>query len=280
MAKTRRRGFGTIEERPSKATGAMRYRAFYTGPDGKRHRAPTVYDSTGEAEAFLRAVLRDIRDGMWTERSGWPALDTTAALPASPLLTDWLESCIVERETRQARPIRAGTPRNYRKLACVLAEPFGALRVNELTAPLVSAWHAGAARATPTQTANAYLLLRSVMDDAVEAGLASENPCQVKGANGKPEPRHRAEAVSLSLTSGGACRCTGYRVLADAEKHADRDAERLRDGQGCREVARLASAGHEMLHAPVGDAPGLSAQVGSPGDRVRRGEPLVPHERQ
>jgi hypothetical protein len=55
MAKNRRkRAFGQITRLPS-----ARYRARYTGPDVLLHNPPTTFDTSGDADAWLRD--RDLR---------------------------------------------------------------------------------------------------------------------------------------------------------------------------------------------------------------------------
>lgn len=281
------RSFGTVERRPSRSGKAPRYRAFYTGPDGQRHRAPATYETRGEAEAFLRIVLRDIRDGVWTERSGWPAEEPAAQqAPAAPVLADWIASSIDARATRTVRPIKQGTVYNYQRLAKVLDGAFPGVRVDELTPQLVAAWHAGAAKATPTQTANAYLLLRSVMDDAVKAGLVASNPCQVAGANGKPEPKHKAEALTptelvayleacpawarLPLLVAGTCALRSGEVRALQRRDVDtgtgriqiqREVVALGKGKGLAYDTPKSKAGRRAVYTPAVVAAALRSHV-------------------
>jgi hypothetical protein len=56
----KRRNFGRIEERDS-----GRYRAAYTGPDGKLYRAPSTFDAKDDATAWLAARRAEIQLKVW-----------------------------------------------------------------------------------------------------------------------------------------------------------------------------------------------------------------------
>ena len=55
-----RRGFGRIERRES-----GRYRAAYTGPDGRLYRAPTTFDAKEDAVAWLANRRAEIQMEVW-----------------------------------------------------------------------------------------------------------------------------------------------------------------------------------------------------------------------
>lgn len=164
------------------------------GPDGRRYSAPT-FASYGEAEAWLNNVQAEVHLGLWAAEKA-SRKSTKKATPA--LFADFAESCIVNRMNRPVKPLRASTADNYRKqLRLELLPAFGDKRVDEITEGDVNAWHkASMAKGHPTQTANAYLFLNSVMNEAVEARIIDANPCRVPGAKGKPAPKHEAEALS------------------------------------------------------------------------------------
>lgn len=71
-----RRGFGRIERRES-----GRYRAAYTGPDGRLYRAPTTFDAKEDAVAWLANRRAEIQMEVW-------APDTAARGAAPPRDTD------------------------------------------------------------------------------------------------------------------------------------------------------------------------------------------------
>ena len=197
MARQRRRTFGEVQEVVSKVPGrAPRFRVRYIGPDGVRYRPP-VFDSYGAADAFLTNVQKEIRLGIWTPEKavGGPATRVTVKS-----FSQFAEACIVNRMARPMKPLRASTAENYRKqLRLELSPAFGDKRVDQITEGDVNAWHkASSAKGHPTQTANAYLFLNSVMNEAVEARIITSNPCRVPGAKGKPAPIHEAESLSTA----------------------------------------------------------------------------------
>ena len=191
----RRRQFGEIQEVRSRIVGrASRFRVRYIGPDGRRY-SPPVFDTYGAAESFLIQVQADIRLGLWSpeKASGQQAVKVKPVMFA-----EFAENCIVNRMNRPVKPLRRSTADNYRKqLRLELLPAFGDQRVDEITEGDVNAWHkASSAKGHPTQTANAYLFLNSVMNEAVAARIIDSNPCRVPGAKGKPAPKHEAEALS------------------------------------------------------------------------------------
>ncbi len=191
-----RRSFGQIETRPSTVRGRKpKYRPRYVGPNGQRYNGP-AFASIGEAEAFLDNIERDIRLNVWN-----PITPTEEPQkPAAPTLADYAEQCIQRRMNRPVKPLRASTASNYRKqMRLELAPTFGDTVIDQITQDDVNVWHAtSSAQGHPTQTANAYLFLRSVMNEAVAAGLIASSPCKVPGANGKPAPKHGAETLTIA----------------------------------------------------------------------------------
>ena len=60
VAEPERRGFGRIEKRDS-----GRYRAAYTGPDGRLYRASMTFDARDNAVAWLSARRAEIQMEVW-----------------------------------------------------------------------------------------------------------------------------------------------------------------------------------------------------------------------
>ena len=197
MAKRRKRQFGEIQELESRIQGSPpRYRARYMGPDGRRYSAPT-FETFGMAETWLKNVQAEIRFGLWSSET---ASRQRVRKPTPKSFSQFAEACIVNRMARPVKPLRASTAENYRKqLRLELLPAFGDKRVDQITEGDVNAWHkASSAKGHPTQTANAYLFLNSVMNEAVEARIITSNPCRVPGAKGKPAPIHEAESLSTA----------------------------------------------------------------------------------
>lgn len=197
MASRRKRQFGEIQELQSRIVGrGPRYRARYMGPDGRRYSAPT-FDSFGAAEAWLHNIQAEIRLGLWNADR---ASRKSVRRPVVPTFAEFAESCIVNRMNRPVKPLRVSTAENYRKqLRLELNPVFGDMRLDQITEGDVNAWHkASSARQRPTQTANAYLFMNSVMREAVEAKIIPTNPCRVPGAKGKPAPKHEPESLTVT----------------------------------------------------------------------------------
>lgn len=194
MGKAYRNQFGQIERRQSTVPGRKpKYRPRYVGPDGHRYNGPS-FDTVGEAEAFLTNAERDIRVGVWQPPTAVPQ---TRIGP--PTFAVYAEECIVGRMNRPVKPLRASTASNYRKqLRLELVPAFGSKPINQITESDVRVWHKlSSAKGHPTQTANAYLFLSSVMNEAVKAGLIPSSPCKIPGAQGKPAPKHEAETLTI-----------------------------------------------------------------------------------
>ena len=58
-----------------------------------------------------------------------------------------------------------------------------------VTPATVRAWWVGLGKDTPTSNTQAYQLLKTIYNTAVEDKAATENPCQIKSAGKSPKPR-------------------------------------------------------------------------------------------
>lgn len=182
-----RRSFGMVDKLPS-----GRFRARYTGPDGRRHQAAATFALKTDAGNWLADQQSSIARGMWVPPELVKArLDAEAAALAKAAaaenakritLGDYAETWLAERTNSRGELLRIRTREEYaRLLAGPLAELSGVL-VGDLRASHVRRWRAGQlARGTKTQTARAYALLASIMKTAVADKLADETPCTVKG---------------------------------------------------------------------------------------------------
>ena len=172
-----RRAFGEISRLPS-----GRFRARYTGPDLVRHSAPVTFVTRIDAEGWLADQERRISRGEWT------APTRHVVVPERPVLFgDFAVQVLAGRRLRPA------TIALYAKLLRLAILPtFGALPVAEITAGQVTAWYA-TQKSTPTQQANAYGLLKSILAEAVVDGLIPANPCRVKAGGQK----HRAREIDV-----------------------------------------------------------------------------------
>ncbi len=128
-----------------------RYRAHYTGPDG-RHSAPITFIARIDAEGWLVNQERMISRGDWE-----PPASQVREVQAAPLLLGEYAATVVAR-----RRIRPGTAVLFAKLLRLIILPAFAKRpLAEITTAEISTWYA-AMRSTPTQQANAYGLVKSI----------------------------------------------------------------------------------------------------------------------
>lgn len=181
-----KRVFGEISRLPS-----GRYRARYRGPDLNRHSAPSTFVARMDAEAWLAAQERLISRGEWQP----PAPTPSAPVAKPPTLAEHAATVIGRRRLRPA------TVALYEKLLRLAIVPaFGDRQPSEISGADVTAWYRSM-DATPTQQANAYGLLKSILKDAVEDGLIATNPCRVKAGGQKSRAREIEVLRVQQLTS-------------------------------------------------------------------------------
>jgi integrase len=82
-------------------------------------------------------------------------------------------------------------------LRLYLLPSFGALDLDEITAPRVREWRAERLRTTKAKTtvAKAYRLLKGITETAVDDDLISRNPCRIKGAGKESAAERRIATV-------------------------------------------------------------------------------------
>lgn len=186
---TRRAGtFGSVDQRAS-----GRYRASYIGPDGLRHRAPTMFETAGDARAWLSLQQSQIITAKWRPPEQAPARPQQFA--------DYAEGWLRDR-TLQPR-----TSAHYRTLLDGHLLPvFGTRPLAAVTADEVRRWHheenwqrrrppaarpgnGPATSTTATLRAHCYGLLRSIYSSAVSDGLVAVTPCTIRGGGSAPTAR-------------------------------------------------------------------------------------------
>lgn len=167
----------SIRKKPS-----GRYEARYRDPGG-RLRGKT-FRTKREAQEFLDRTGTAIGDGAWRD----PAL---AKVRLAEYTTWWLEN----------RPeLRPRTRELYDGLLRLHIEPhLGDRRFGSLTTAEVRAWHAALlrnGRPGPVTVAKAYRLLRTILNDAVEDGLLTRNPCTIRGAGVERSPERPIATIT------------------------------------------------------------------------------------
>ena len=170
--------FGSVDRL---ATG---YRARYYGPDGRRHKAPTLFQTKAAARAWLSLRHSEIVRDAWMPPEAQRA---NARLTFGDYAQEWLVHRDLKDRTRE----------HYRKLLDDhLLPAFGTMVLTAITADHVKAWHAGFGKGTPTLRSHAYGLLRTLMGSAVADGKAPANPCVLRGA-GTAKRAHQIRPASL-----------------------------------------------------------------------------------
>lgn len=157
----KRRSFGYVRRLPS-----GRVQASYTAPDGQRRTAPDTFPTEKAADEWLSAVRADLARGDWRDPDlGRQTLRTYAL--------DWLA----------ARDIRPRTLETYSaRLDKQILPVLGDVPLNQISPAEVRRWHA-AMDATPTVKAQAYRVLRAVLNTAVEDVAIRSNPCRIAKAS-------------------------------------------------------------------------------------------------
>lgn len=177
-----RRGFGRLRKRDS-----GRWQAGYVGPDGNLHNAPTTFTAKIDAEGWLAAERRLIEQDDWLPPKERSAQQRTRGITFGQYAESWVER----------RKLKPSTMALYRKLLDNRLLPdLGDLELKRITRDQVAAWHEYQGPATPTTTAHAYALLRTIFNSAIDDGLVKVNPCQVKSA-GRTKRVKRIEPASL-----------------------------------------------------------------------------------
>ena len=171
-----RRGFGYIRRLPSRL-----FQASYLGPDGRRHNAPTTFQTRGDAEVYLATVQTKIIEKRWK-----PAPEVEDVLTLAAYAEPWLAD----------RRLRPRTRALYRSLLDRRILPtLGDKPLKSLTAADIRGWHSEQGEEMPTATAHAYALLKTILGNAVTDGLIPANPCHIRGAS-QTKRKHQIEIAT------------------------------------------------------------------------------------
>ena len=186
-----RRGFGRVERLKS-----GRYRAAYTGPDGRLYRAPMTFDAKDDAIAWLSARRAEIGMEVWAPQ----AAAHGARRREFPTFRAYAELWLETRRTR-GRELRPTTGQQYRMLLDRFIYPtFGEERIDRITHEDVNAWYDQVAPGRDTVRAQAYSLLRTILAGAASVRptpLIPYNPAHIRGA-GNARRAHHVEPATLS----------------------------------------------------------------------------------
>jgi integrase len=177
-----RRGFGKIRKLPS-----GRYQASYIGPDGGRHVAETTFLRKLDAEAWLAARQAELIESRWRP-------PTPTAVPLREYAPAWLAA----RRSKSGQPLKASTQRDYQRLVrTIVAAPFAAMPVNEITSGDIQAWYDGMESTTgAVSRLHTFSLLKTIFNTATRRKLRPDNPCaDVEGA-AKPKRQIIPHAIT------------------------------------------------------------------------------------
>lgn len=187
-----RRGFGRLRKLPS-----GRWQAAYLSTDNQLHKAPNTFATKIDAEGWLSGERRLIDLGTWTAPTERAEQKITGGLTLRVYANRWHEET-VNRHKPRTRALNRGYLDN------VVLPGLGDTRLTALTVSEIREWHSGLDD-YPTRNANAYSLLRTILNQAVDDEILSANPARVKRAAVK---HRKSEPVTLKPDE--------IRALADA----------------------------------------------------------------
>jgi len=158
--RARTSGFGHVEKLDS-----GRWRARYTGPDGRR-RSNTFRTKT-DARSWLATAQADLVRKAWKAPEG-------GRRTIGAYAEDYLARADLRESTRQ---LYEGVWRLH------LRETWSSVAVADITPQQVRQWHEAAARtARPTALVQSYRLLRALLNVAVADQVLATNPCRLRAA--------------------------------------------------------------------------------------------------
>jgi len=187
MPAPKKRLFGTISRLSS-----GKYRARYTGPDGKKYSGPHPFFTKDDAGAWLRQEQKLIEFDEWQP----PHLRYRTKEDATRTVGDWLYQWLDLQEKR----LKPSTMVNYRatldRRILTIAGKAGRLRtipLVRLTRRDVIDWWDALTIQFGYQPYNraAYVRLRTAIQAAVDRDLIPTNPVDVKEARHKPKPARK-----------------------------------------------------------------------------------------
>lgn len=170
--KTKRRehGTGAVRQLPS-----GRWQAQYRDDAGKLRPAPNTFDTKLDAGAWLAG---DEARQSKTDRS-------------DPKLSDYAETWI------KGRQLAPRSVEEYRRLLDGRILPtLGDVRLSRITMSKVREWHGSLDPKKSAARAQAYGLLRTILNTAVEEERIPANPCKIRGA-GVVRTKHYPKIATL-----------------------------------------------------------------------------------
>jgi integrase len=205
--RSERRTFGRLRQFRS-----GRWKASYTGPNGKLYEAEHTFAAKIDAEAWLTDRRREIDRELWsppasTEQKREAAQRKRAAAQTfGDYAKTWLEA-----RTVKGRPLKPRTREHYEALLDRHILPtFRAKPIRDITMASVDRWYAKTAKDAPTTQAHAYSLLRTILETArTRDRIIDVNPCMVRGAGSvtravtpKPATLEQVATITAEMPEG------------------------------------------------------------------------------
>lgn len=177
-----KRDFGTIRKRSN-----GRFQAYYLGLDGNFQHASSTFATRADAEGWLATERKLIQDDSWSPTKSRRAKASRSVDTFGPYAETWLEF----------RELKPRTRHLYRgQLDRLLLPELADMSLRDITPAVVRVWHSRLDPAKPTQRAQAYGLLRAILNTAVADEILASNPCRVRGA-GVTKRARRIEPATL-----------------------------------------------------------------------------------
>ncbi|MEO6205631.1 MAG: site-specific integrase [Mycobacteriales bacterium] len=186
-----RREFGSVRQ-----VSARRWQARYTDRNGRTR--SRMLASRKEALQHLAEVQADLARGRWSDHE-------LAQVRFGPYAQEWMAARVDLKPT---------TAQSYAyTLRRHLIPELGGYPMEELTAPRVRSWYARMALTTAvTPTRQAYALLRTICNTAVDDEVLLRNPCRIRGA-GVPRSAERPIATLAQVDELAEAVLPRYRAL-------------------------------------------------------------------
>ncbi|RFZ08109.1 site-specific integrase [Mycobacterium marinum] len=198
-----RRSFGRLRQFRS-----GRWKASYTGPDGKLYEAPNTFAAKIDAEAWLTDRRREIDRELWSPPASDEQKRTAAQRKkgAAEKFEDYAARWVATRMVK-GRPLRPRTIAHYEKLLADHINPtFGSKPIRDITMVAVDRWYAQTLTDQPTMRSHSYSLLRTILETArIRDRLIEVNPCAIRGAGTvtrkiKPKPASIEQLATIEET--------------------------------------------------------------------------------
>jgi integrase len=165
------KGFGSVRKLPS-----GNYQATYTF-NYQKVNAPNTFKTAADARYWLLQEEVSTKNGTWVNPSKRVANASNYEFNA------YVENYMDKKLTRNAKPIESSTKDLYRRLLKNQLKGFAGKDIRGISEQDVEVWHSALVRSGKrTTTANAYKLLRAVMNMAIKEQARKDNPCRIVGA--------------------------------------------------------------------------------------------------